>query len=140
MAMSDISSRLLPDDVLSAILTIAKQELGKKTEERFSFRGHDSKLQEIFYKLSEEIDSPLVKEFVFSDTGPTPYSPILNESVSRLQLSGLLGRENPDYDVLVLRPAADTYFREVLERRFTNEEKEQLKKIAKRFLLLIERP
>ena len=137
METSRVSHGLLPDDVLSAILTVAKEESGKKSEDRFSFRGHDSRLQEVFYQLGREFDSPFVQEFVFSDRGPRPYSPILNESVSRLQLAGLLGRENPDYEVLFLHQAADHYFKDVLDAKLTDEERAQLRKIARRLLELL---
>jgi hypothetical protein len=71
---------------------------------------------------------------VFSDSGPEPYSPALNESVSRLQLSGLIGRENPDYEIVFLRPAADGFFDDVLRDEFDKPQVEQLTKIASEFL------
>lgn len=119
-------ARVLPDDVLSAILALAEQQSG---EDRFAFRGHDFRLQQIFSELSKEF--PVVsKYFVFSSTGPVPYSPILNESISRLQLSGLIGRENPDYEVLFLRPTAQKYFTQALKARLDPETIDQLSKVA----------
>ena len=123
-----------PDDILSAILAIAKKRAGKN---RFAFRAHDSKLQQIFSKLKDEFDSPLIKRFVFSDSGPVPYSPILNESVSKLQLSGLIGRENPDYEVIFLREAGETYFNEFICKQLSDE-MTQLEKIADAFLTHVE--
>src|SRR5579864_4875497 len=102
---------LLPDNILNAIFTLAKRE---SNENRFAFRGHDFELQQIFHKLEGTGQYPILKPFVFSDRGPEPYSPVLNESVSRLQLSGLIGRENPDYEVLFLRPAAEKFYDEIL--------------------------
>src|ERR1700686_4667204 len=102
--MSAAQSAILTDHILSAILTLAKKRSGRT---RFAFRGHDFQLQEIFGELSRDGKFPILSGFVFSDSGPEPYSPVLNESVSKLQLSGLIGRENPDYEVLFLRAAAE---------------------------------
>jgi hypothetical protein len=117
--------------VLSAILTLAKKESGMP---RFAFRGHDFQLQEIFSELARTDEYPILSTFVFADSGPEPYSPVLNESVSRLQLSGLIGRENPDYEVLFLRPSAEQFFHEVLEHEFSPVEIDQLRRIASVFL------
>jgi hypothetical protein len=126
--------KVLPDDVLSAILSLAQKKAGKP---RFAFRGHDSELQKIFRELTSKLDSPLLKFFVFSDSGPIPYSPVLNESISRLQLSGLIGRENPDYEVLFVRQAAGEYLDKVLRDRFSSDELQQLSQVAEEFLKLI---
>ena len=122
---------LLPDHVLSAILTLAKRESGA---DRFAFRGHDFQLQEIFSDLARSGKYPILQSFVFSDTGPEPYSPVLNESVSKLQLSGLIGRENPDYEVLFLRPAAEKFYDETLAGRLSAPEIAQLQEVAEEFL------
>src|SRR6266700_16520 len=98
---------ILPDHILSAVLALAKQELVKNdpSKTRLAFRSHNFQFQEIFNELRQTDKYSLLDAFVFSDIGPEPYSPALNESVSRLQLSGLIGRENPDYEVVFLRPA-----------------------------------
>jgi hypothetical protein len=127
---------LLPDDILAAILALAK-ETSKKP--RLVFRGHDSELQQVFRKLAREYRGPLLKQFVFSNRGPEPYSPILSESISRLQLSGLVGRENPDYEMLFLRDAGEDYFQHDLRRRFTSGEITELRQVARRFLELVKK-
>jgi len=127
---------VLPDHILGAILTLAKKK--RSPADRLAFRGHDFNLQLIFRELRQELDAPLLQRFVFSDSGPIPYSPILSESVSKLQLSGLLGRENPDYEVLFLMPAAEKFYDEVLQARFSEEEKRQLDQIADAFLKRIQ--
>jgi hypothetical protein len=131
-----VQAALLPDDVLAAILALAKQV---SKQQRLVFRGHDSELQRVFRRLVREYRHPLLEQFVFSDRGPEPFSPILSESISRLQLSGLIGRENPDYEMLFLRPAAQDYFQRDLRRRFTDEEIRELKKVARRFWQLVNR-
>jgi hypothetical protein len=124
-------SAILPDHVLSAILTLAKRE---SKEPRFAFRGHDYQLQEVFSELTRMGKYPILSGFVFSDTGPEPYSPVLNESVSKLQLSGLIGRENPDYEVLFLRPAAEKFYDEILAQGLSSDDQAQLREIAAEFL------
>jgi hypothetical protein len=121
---------VLPDHVLAAILTLAKRE---SKRDRLAFRGHDFQLQGIFNDLRKSKKYPILETFVFSDSGPEPYSPALSESVSRLQLSGLIGRENPDYEVVFLRDAADKFFDDVLKEEF-GDQLGQLAEIASRFL------
>jgi hypothetical protein len=135
--MTPPQSTVLPDHVLSAVLVLAKrQRAGKPGADttRFAFRSHDFNFQEIFNELRLTKSYPILETFVFSEVGPEPYSPALNESVSRLQLSGLIGRENPDYEVVFTRPAADRFFDEVLSGEFTPEEMKQLENVAARFL------
>ena len=128
-------SAILSDHILSAILVLAKRENARSSEiQRLAFPCHDFQLQEIFHDLHQTGKYPILASFVFSDTGPEPFSPALNESLSRLQLSGLIGRENPDYEVIFLRTAADSFFDDVLDSEFDPGQKEQLTEIASKFL------
>jgi hypothetical protein len=132
--MATVQSAILPDHVLSAVLVLAEKAYAErnKTDKRLAFRSHDFELQEIFHDLRKNYR--ILDAFVFSDSGPAPYSPILNESVSRLQLSGLIGRENPDYEVVFVRPAADRFFNEVLKGELAQSDLEQLSDVASEFL------
>ncbi len=77
---------ILPDHILAAVLTLAKQELEKTShQKRLAFWSHDFQLQEIFNDFRKTGKYPILDAFVFSDSGPEPYSPALSESVSRLQ-------------------------------------------------------
>lgn len=134
--MATTQQALLPDHVLGAVLALAeKQNEGRhQGSDRLAFRSHDFQLQEIFSDLRQTGKYPILDAFVFSDSGPEPYSPILNESVSRLQLSGLIGRENPDYEVVFVRPAANRFFDEVLTKELDKSAVDQLNEIASTFL------
>lgn len=134
--MSTSKAAILPDHILSAVLALAEQTLLQKdsTKKRLAFRSHDFQLQEIFNQLRETGNYPILEAFVFSEGGPEPYSPTLNESVSRLQLSGLIGRENPDYEVVFLRPSASRFYKEVLISEFDEAQRQQLADIAVQFL------
>lgn len=129
--MPATQSAILPDHILAAVLTLAQRE---SKRERLAFRGHDFQLQVIFNAIQKSKKFPLLGAFVFSASGPEPYSPALNESVSRLQLSGLIGRENPNYEVLFLRPAADRFFEQVLKSEFNEDQIRDLTEIASEFL------
>ena len=128
--MTPTRPNILPDHVLTAILTLAKR---RSTKDRLSFRGHDYEIQEMFAQLSPKGYSVL-KPFVFSDRGPEPYSPALNESVTRLQMSGLIGRENPDYAIVFLQPAAESFYDDVLKTEFSGEQLREIEEIADVFL------
>lgn len=136
MKMPAAQSAVLPDHILAAVLTLAKRELAKSDPnlKRLDFRSHDFQLQGIFHELQRDRKYPILDAFVFSDSGPEPYSPALSESVSRLQLSGLIGRENPDYEVVFLRPSADQFYDKVLSSEFGPSEIQQLTEIASQFL------
>jgi hypothetical protein len=131
--MPATQAAILPDHVLAAVFALAKQESKKQ---RLAFRSHDFHLQDIFSELAKKY--PILSPFVFSDSGPEPYSPALSESVSRLQLSGLIGRENPDYEVVFLRDAADRFFDHVLKSEFDNDQLQQLGAIASELLRKLE--
>jgi len=127
------TSEILPDHVLAAVLTLAKRQRNK---ERLAFRSYDFQLQEIFYGLSQKY--PILSAYVFTDIGPEPYSPALNESVARLQLSGLIGRENPNYEVVFLQGAADKFYDEVLAKEFSGPQLNELGQIASEFVKLVD--
>jgi hypothetical protein len=129
-------ANLLPDDILTAILELARQEV---SEDRLVFRGHDEDLQRIFYDLSKDPSHSLLHYFVFSNAGPREYSPALSDSVSKLQLAGLLGRQNPDYEVLFTTPSSARFYDEVLSPRLTSDEVGQLREIAKKFVSMVEK-
>jgi hypothetical protein len=134
--MTAILPAILPDHILSAVLVLAEKKLTEVSpgRTRLAFRSHDFELQEIFNGLRKTNKYPILDAFVFSDSGPDPYSPALSESVSRLQLSGLIGRENPDYEVVFVRPAAERFFNEVLSRELAPPDIDQLSEVASIFL------
>jgi hypothetical protein len=129
MTIAALSRPVLPDDILSAVLTLAARHRG---DPRFTFRAHDSIMQGVFRDLTGRFES-LRAYFVFSDSGPEPYSPALNDAFARLQLAGLIGRQNPDYEYVFLRPAADEYYESELKPRLTPDLQAQLDEIAKAF-------
>jgi hypothetical protein len=58
--------------------------------------------------------------------------------VSKLQLAGLIGRENPDYAVLFLRPSSEKFFDEDLAQQLSPDDMRQLREVATEFLNRVE--
>lgn len=127
------ATELRPDDVLGAILAIASEQGAEGAHRRFAFRGHDSDLQALFFDLVREFRDPLTDRFIFSEKGPLPYSPILSDAISKLQLCGFIGRENPDYEILSVKPAAVEYFNTVLRDNLSPRQLHVLKEVAGKF-------
>ncbi len=131
--IGQLRTTLQPDDVLGAVFALASQREGLH-----QFRAHDFNLQEVIHTLVSEEKYPLlVESFIFSDAGPKPFSPDLSEAMSRLQLSGLVGRENPEYITVLIKPAAKDYFEKVLRRVLSPEQIKELEKAADRFAQLM---
>lgn len=129
------TSNLRPDDVLGAILAMANQDKYKQggKSSRLTFKGHDSDLQRVFYDLVNRFHDPLMQVFVFSTKGPTPYSPILSDAISKLQLCGFVGRENPDYENLFIRDAAVDYYKSVIKDKLSAGQVSILEQVASEF-------
>jgi hypothetical protein len=135
--MSTTESPILPDHILGAILCLAEKQLREKdsSRKRLEFRVYDFKLQDIFNTLQKS--HPILNAFVFTDRGPEPYSPALEKSVSRLQLSGLIGRENPDYEVVFVQEAAERFYEQVLRHELADKLAD-LNDVAAQFLGMID--
>ncbi|MDA2934041.1 hypothetical protein MYX82_06830 [Acidobacteria bacterium AH-259-D05] len=118
----------IPDDIVAAVLVRAADLCGEK--EHFRFPATDSRLQDIMYALAQTGEGDFLKEFVFSDKGLKPYSPLLTEVISRLQLSGIIGRENPDFRVGFLREGAFAYVGQIISKL----DKTKIDSLAKAFL------
>jgi hypothetical protein len=120
--------RLLPDDILAAILATSELE---------QFRSHNIELQSVLCDLTSKHQDLLAKYFVFSDASPKPYSPALGDAISRLQLSGLIGRVNPDYKVILVKAAAKRYYEEIVKPNLTPNQVDELAQVGREFRDLI---
>ena len=75
-------------DILIAILVNLKRLCDKK---QLFLRAGYNELQEIFYKLLQLDNFKYLETcFVFSDSGPIPYCPILQKAVEHLQFANML--------------------------------------------------
>ena len=126
----DSEDDLFPGDRLCAILVFAQRKLGRKS---VAFKARDYDLQRIFYRIDRQTRRG--SGFVFSNSGPEPYSPQLEEDLTYLQFSGLTSRpdlQNPE--ILVLKPYTEDYFDKVLTRRLGESKLKKLEKIAGLFV------
>lgn len=132
--------RVFPEDVLAALLDYAararEEPGGPEAEEARHFKTYDFDLQEIFAELTSQYDV-LNRYFLFTTSGPEPFSPALNNALSELQLGGVIARQNPEYQVLVLKRTGHEYVEEelqgVLEEEFSDEDMAQLRQAAHDF-------
>lgn len=133
MGFADIldSPVIRASDIFLGILV----NLSKKfvdPQKLLSLRCHGFRLQGIFSRLKMADQKYKVMEpFVFSDAGPEPYCPILQESVDHLVLGGCISRPFVnDWEVLVLLPAGEKFFEELGKQRFSPEELAEIEDIA----------
>lgn len=120
--VSDVSR---VSDILCSILVAASQKSGTRT---FTVRHID------FQRIFKNSVNPLMKEVVFSDSGPEPFSPVLDDSLNHLILSGLTCYPDIQHpEQMLIKPSAFEYARE-LDRSFSPTEKEQVDRLADDFL------
>ena len=81
-----LQEEITPLDVVAGVIYF----FGKDA----SFPTDYKSLHKAFFS---EKDNALFKEFKFKETGPYPYSELLESVFSRIAISGLLGCKNPDY-------------------------------------------
>ena len=111
------------NDLLIAILEHVQRNRGHR-----AFKGLllGIEAQGMFYKLHQRY--PILKPLMFSNSGPAPYSRELDEANSDLVVGGLVGSWNA-FDS-VIRVNLSTYYSEYIEQMFTEEELNEIKKIA----------
>src|SRR3989344_9013091 len=120
-----ISSVLRVSDILCLMLVVASQKSGTKT---FAVRHID------FQRIFKNPIHPLMDEVIFSDHGPEPFSPVLDDSLNHLILSGLTGYPDIQHpEQMLVKSSAFEYARE-LDKTFSLAEKEQLNRLADKFL------
>lgn len=124
---------LSPSDVLCVILVEMDRWASVKNGGRKCvFRAHDYVFQRKFAKLQKEYD--ILNCFVFSDSGPEPYSTGLENAFTVLSVSGFLHRYdsgNPE-PFAVSEATWEYYVHELLP--LDRETGRQSKEIAERLL------
>jgi hypothetical protein len=87
------------------------------------------KLHESFY--AERANS-LVQEFKFKESGPYPYSELLESVFARIAISGLLGCKNPDYSKYTVSSAQLKKIETSALKKFSQDKKEELRELSQR--------
>lgn len=112
-------------DTLCLILVAASQKSGTRT---FTIRHID------FQRIFKNSTNPLIKEVIFSDSGPEHFSPILDASLNQLIFAGLTGCPDIQYpEQIFIKPSAFEYAME-LSRSLSQAEKKQVDRLADEFL------
>ncbi|MFC1613431.1 hypothetical protein ACFL23_03820 [Patescibacteria group bacterium] len=96
------------------------------------FVGDLKKIHEAIFELRKSY--PILKSFPFSEKEVSHFSRLLESVLHRLQLSRIIGMENPDFKRFIVKKPAVKYLEESIIPLFNEEEKQQLKKIGKEFL------
>ena len=133
MKFADIpdSPVIYASDVFLGILVNLSKKFADP-QKLLSIRAHNSRLQGIFYSLKmADQKYDVMEPFVFSDSGPFPYCPVLEEAINQLILGGCISYPfTTDWEVIVLLPAGEKFFEEEGGDRFCKEELEEIEDIA----------
>ena len=114
--------QLHPDMVIAGILSRVK---------RYRFTGDAKRIHETFHELKKSFPE-LLGMFGFASGPAHIFSRALERSLARLQLSRIIGMENPDFETYLIKNAAKSYLSEVF-MRFGPTEQEVLEKMARIF-------
>lgn len=115
-------------DFLCLMLVLAGQKSRTRT---FSVRHID------FQRIFKNSTNLLMKEVIFSDSGPEPFSPILDYSLSHLIFAGLTGCPDIQYpEQMFIKPAAFEYA-QVLRAKLSQTETREVEKLAEEFLSVV---
>ena len=96
------------DFLIAVLVNIKKASAGRQLFIDLDYNG----FQELWDIIVRDYRfSYLKKLFVFSDSGPIPFCPILQEALEHLQLAGILcwpDRQEPN--IMRLNPSAELYY------------------------------
>ena len=110
----------VPDDVVAGVLSFLKVNL---------ITGNAEPIHRTLSRL--RANHAVLQDFTFSSTTRYPFSRLLEEVLTRLQLARVIGMDNPDYDRYRINTSAKKIIQdEVVKRRFTEDERRQLEEIA----------
>jgi hypothetical protein len=121
------------NDALLGIFVLAKRNHchGKKLE----LNIHNYQIHEIFRSIQERVGStPILDRFIFSDSGPIPFSPPLEQVLFDLQCSGLTTRPDVQrWALWALTESGERYFQEI-EKNIPPQTMKELAQIADYFI------
>jgi len=115
----NMNKTIFPLDVIAGILYY----FGKDVE----FSTNHERIQRAFYKHKED---PILGAFKFKKGGPYPYSELLENTFTRITISGLLSCYNPDYKIFKINEGQIDRINNNSLNKFKPELRERLKKIS----------
>lgn len=119
--------KYLPDDIIAAMLYYVAT-----TFEKRYFSGDARLIHAPLAELKRK-GNPLLQKFPFSENDIFPFSRVLEDVLTRLQISRIIGMENPDFERYEIKTAAQDYVEREIISRFDDSEKEEIKKIGEYF-------
>jgi len=96
-----------------------------------SFTGKPLDIHRFIY--DERRKYTILNSFSFSQDDIHPFSRVLERVLSRLELSRIIGMENPDFDRFIIKPAGIDIIKNDVLPLFAEDEIEQLTGIAEDF-------
>jgi hypothetical protein len=112
----------VPGDVIAAIFYFMHDDF---------FTGRRNVIHETIFEARTSF--PILQAFPFSKEDVSHFSRTLEDALHRLELSRVIGMENPDFTRFMIKKGAKDYLRERIIPLFNEEEKKQLSEIAKVF-------
>ena len=113
-------ARYIASDVVAAILAEAGVD---------AFTGDSTAIQDTFFRMAQSFEL-LETTMPFSTREVTPFSRDLEDALVSLELSRIIGMENPDYDRYIVKSAGREFVQEYILPLFTDEEKKQIREMA----------
>ncbi len=112
---------LFPTDIVEAILA----ELGKEI-----IPTDRDCLHNYIYQCKD--DHPdLLESFIFDELGGVVRSKILEDALTNLEISSLLGQKNPDFSIYEIKPELKSHYKKYIEVNITKEALSEIKEISK---------
>lgn len=112
----------VPSDILAGILCFLKGS-------RFS--GDPEKIHSTIARLQRHYS--ILDAFTFTRGDVYPFSRLLEDSLSILQRSRVIGMENPDYDTYRVEEESKQFVAENVLAHFSDEQRQQLQEITEVF-------
>jgi len=120
------AGKYILDDVVAAIIALVPQDRGDK------FDANTKQLHETFRDLRDRY-TILAGQLNFSEEDVFPFSRQLEEALATLELSRIIGMENPDYTSYLIKDEGRQFVKDRLLPLFAPEEKQQLEEMAGEF-------
>lgn len=117
-----VSGNYVPGDIIAGMFYYF---------DRPFFTGDYKKIHETIFEARGKFD--ILKVFPFSEGEVFPFSRKLEEVLQRLELSRIIGMENPDFKRFIVKTQAKEYLKERILPLFDDEEKKQLEDLGKYF-------
>lgn len=120
------TGKYILDDIVAAIIALVPPEQGDK------FEANTRQIHETFHDLRERY-SILRDRLNFSQEDVFPFSRQLEEALGTLELSRIIGMENPDYTRYLIKEDGRAFVKERLLPLFSDNERQQLEAMAAEF-------